>query len=105
MVYVTLLATLAVFTVLDILTTAIGLRVGLVELNPIVMMWGVQFWAMFRTLLLVYILTVFSAGYWICLRHFPKGLTTLKATLFALDSFIGTVVFSGFLGICLKLLF
>lgn len=105
MVYLTLLIALAVFTLLDVLTTVVGLEAGLVELNPVVTMWGIQFWAMFRILLLGCMLTVFFASYRICLKHFQKGLLMLKTTLFILDSYIGAVVFSGFLAIYLKLLF
>jgi len=104
MVYVTLLVVFAVFTLLDALTTAVGLGVGLVELNPVVTMWGVKFWVVFRIMLLGCMLTVFFVGYQLCLKHFPKGLRILKTTLFMLDSFIGAVVLSGFLAIYLKLL-
>ena len=105
MLYLTLLVALAVFTLLDALITVVGLGVGCVELNPVVTMWGVQFWATFRIVLLGCMLTVFFVGYRFCLRHFPKGLWMLGTSLFILDSYIGTVVFSGFLVICLKLLF
>jgi len=105
MVYLTLLVALAVFTLLDALITVLGLGVGCVELNPVVTMLGVQFWLMFRILLLACMLTVFFAGYQLCLKHFPKGLWILRTTLFILDLYIGTVVFSGFLAIYLKLLF
>jgi len=105
MVYLTLLVALAVFTLLDALITVVGMGVGCVELNPVVTMWGVQFWVIFRILLLGCMLTVFFAGYRLCLKHFPKGLWMLRAALFMLDLYIGTVVFSGFLAIYLKLLF
>jgi len=105
MVYLTLLVALAVFTLLDALTTVAGLAVGLVELNPVVTMWGIQFWVMFRILLLGCMVTVFFVGYRFCLKHFPKGLWILGTTLFILNAFIGAVVFSGFLAISLKLLF
>ena len=104
MVYLTLLVALAVFTLLDALITVVGLGVGLVELNPVVAMWGVQFWVIFRVLLLGCMLTVFFAGYRLCLKHFPKGLWMLRTALFMLNFYIGTVVFSGFLVTCLKLL-
>jgi len=105
MVYLTLLVALAVFTLLDALTTVVGLGVGLIELNPVVTMWGVQFWVIFRILLLGCMLSVFFVGYRLCLKHFQKGLWMLGTTLFMLDSYIGAVVFSGFLAIYLKLLF
>jgi len=105
MVYLTLLVALAVFTLLDVLTTVVGIGVGCIELNPVVTMWGVPFWAMFRILLLGCMLTAFFVGYRFCLRHFPKGSWMLGTTLFMLDLYIGTVVFSGLLAIYLKLLF
>jgi len=105
MVYLTLLVSLAVFTLLDALITVLGIGIGCVELNPVVTLWGVQFWVMFRVVLLGCMLTVFFVGYRFCLKHFPKGLWILGATLFMLDVYIGAVVFSGFLAIYLNLLF
>ena len=105
MVYLTLLVALAVFTVLDVLTTAVGLKVGCVELNPVVTLWGVEFWALFRVLLLGGMLTVFFAIYRLCLNHFQRGLRILEALLFMLNFYIGAVVFSGFLAIYFKLMF
>jgi len=105
MLYLTLLAVLAAFTLLDALITVVGLGVGCVELNPVVTMWGVQFWVMFRILLLGCMLTVFFVGYRFCLKHFPKGSWMLRTTLFMLDLYIGTVVSSGLLAIYLKLMF
>jgi len=104
MVYLTLLISLAVFTLLDALITIVGIRVGCVELNPAVTMWGVQLWAMFRMLLLGCMLTLFFVGYRFLLKHFPRGTVIMKTTLFILDLYIATVVFSGLLAICLKLL-
>jgi hypothetical protein len=105
MVYLILLAALAVLTLLDALITVVGLGVGLVELNPLVDVWGIQSWAMFRILLLGCMLIVFYVGYRFCLKHSSRGLRMLKTTLFMLDSFIGAVVFSGSLAIYLKFLF
>jgi len=105
MVYLPLLGALAVFTLLDVLTTAVGLQVGCVELNPVVMLWGVGFWAIFRILLLGGMLTVFIAIRRLCLKHFQKGLRIFEAVLFMLDSYIGAVVFSSFLAIYFKLVF
>lgn len=105
MIYLILLVAFAVFTLLDAVITVVGLSVGLVELNPVVAMWGVSSWVVFRILLLGCMLAVFFASHRICLRHFPKGLQMLKATLFILDSFIGAVVFSGSLAIYLRLMF
>jgi len=105
MVYLTLLVAFAVFTLLDALITVVGLGVGCVELNSLVTMWGVQFWVVFRILLLGCMLTTLIVGYRFCLKHFPKGLRMLETTLFMLDFYIGIVVFSGLLAIYLKLLF
>jgi len=105
MVYLTLLASLAVFTLLDALITVAGTGVGCVELNPVVITWGVQSWVMFRIVLLGSMLAVFFAGYRLCLKYSPKGLWMLRTTLFMLDVYIGAVVFSGFLAVCSKLLF
>jgi predicted Co/Zn/Cd cation transporter (cation efflux family) len=104
MIYLTLLVALAVFTLLDALITVVGLGVGLVELNPVVTTWGIQSWVIFRVLLLGCMVSVFFTGYRLCSKRFPKGLLMLETTLFILDSFIGAVVFSGFLAIYLKLL-
>jgi hypothetical protein len=105
MIYPTLLGALAFFTLLDVLTTAVGLQVGCVELNPVVTLWGVGFWAIFRILLLGGMLAVFIAIYKLCLKHFQNGLRMLKALLFMLDCYIGAVVFSGLLAIYFKLVF
>jgi hypothetical protein len=103
MIYQTLLGALAFFTLLDVLTTAVGLQVGCVELNPVVTLWGVGFWAIFRILLLGGMLAVFIAIYRLCLKHFQKGLRMLEALLFMLDSYIGAVVFSGLLALYFNL--
>jgi len=104
MLYMVLLAALAGFTLLDALITVVGIGFGCVELNPVVTMWGVEFWAIFRILLLACMLTTFFAGYRLCFKHFQKGIGMLKATLFVLDFYIGAVVFFGFLAIFTKLL-
>ena len=105
MIYQTLLGALAFFTLLDVLTTAVGLQAGCVELNPVVIIWGVGFWAIFRILLLGGMLAVFIAIYRLCLKHFQKGLRMLEALLFMLDSYIGAVVFSGLLALYFNLVF
>jgi len=105
MVYAMLLIVLAVFTLLDALTTVVGIRVGCVELNPIVILWGVPFWIVFRMLLLGCMLAVFFAGYRLCKKHLQKGLWIFQTTLFLLDLYIATVVFSGFFAIYSRLLF
>ena len=104
MIYLTLMVTLGVFTCLDAFITVVGMGIGCVELNPVVTMWGFQFWVIFRMLLLGCMLTLFFTCYQLCLKHFPKGLWMLRTTLFMLDSYIGAVVFSGFLAVYSKLL-
>jgi len=103
MVYRALLVYLAIFTLLDALVTMVGLGVGCVELNPVVTTLGVEFWAILRILLLGYMLTVFFAGYRFCFNRFSKGIWALGTTLFGLDLYIGTVVFSGFFAIYSRL--
>jgi hypothetical protein len=103
MVYRTLLAYLAVFTLLDALVTAVGLSVGCVELNPVVTSLGVPLWAFLRILLMAYMLTVFFAGYRFCFKRFHRAARALTTTLFALDLYIGAVVFSGFFAIYARL--
>jgi len=103
--YLVLLAALAVFTLLDALTTVVGLGVGLIELNPFVLMLGIPFWVLFRILLLGSMLTVFFFGHKLLITRFDKGAIVMRITLLFLDVYVGTVVFWGFLVISLKLLF
>lgn len=104
MVYLHLLAAFGLFTLLDALITVVGLEVGCVELNPIITIWGVPFWVMFRILLLVCMLTVFLFGYDFCLNHAnERSLWMLEKTIIILDFYIGIVVLSGFFSIILKL--
>ena len=105
MLYMTLLAAFVAFTLLDVLTTVVGLAIGCVELNPVVTTWGTQFWAIFRVLLLGGMVTVFFTIHRLCLNHFQKGLRIMEALLFMLDSYIGAIVFSSFLTISFKLAF
>ncbi len=105
MLYITLLVAFVAFTLLDVLTTVVGLAVGCVELNPVVTTWGTQFWATFRVLLLGGMVTVFFAIHRLCLKHFQKGLRIVEALLFMLDSYIGAIVFSSFLAISFTFLF
>jgi len=105
MIYRILVLALVVFTLLDAVNTAVGLRIGLIELNPVVKEWGLPLWVLFRIILLGCMATVFLAGYRFCLKHFQKGIWMLATTLLMLDSFIGTVVFTGFMAMSLKLLF
>jgi len=103
MVYRALLVYLAIFTLLDALVTMVGLGVGCVELNPVVTTLGLESWAILRILLLGYMLTVFFAGYRFCFNRSSKGIWALGTTLFGLDLYIGTVVFSGFFAIYSRL--
>jgi len=102
--YLALLAALTVFTLLDTANIAIGLRIGLVELNPTVTMLGLSFWVTFRVALLISMLTLFLAAYTFCVKHFPKGTWILRTTLLMLDTYIATVVASGLLAMYAHLL-
>ena len=103
MFYPVLLAVFALFTVLDALVTAVGIRIGLIELNPIVLSWGIPLWVIFRILLMVCMVITFFFGYKFISKHFPVGTQILRAALIILDVYIATVVFSGFLAIFLQL--
>ena len=103
--YLVLLAAFAVFTLLDALTTVVGLGVGLIELNPVVLMLGTPFWVLFRILLLGSMLIVFFFGHKFLMTRFDKGEIVMRITLMFLDVYIGTVVVWGFLVISLKLVF
>jgi len=103
--YLVLLAALAVFTLLDALTTVVGLGVGLIELNPVVLMLGIPFWVLFRILLLGSMLIVFFFGHKLLITRFDKGAIVMRITLLFLDVYVGTVVVWGFLVISLKLFF
>jgi len=103
MVYLVLMVTFAVLTILDAFTTVVGLRVGCVELNPLVGLWGVELWVVFRMLLLGCMLTTFFVGYRYCSKFFPKGVWMLGATMLMLNVYIGTVVFLGLMVLYLQL--
>jgi hypothetical protein len=60
--YRTLLTTFMVFTLLDTVTTVVGIEVGRIELNPIVTTWGVPIWALFGVLLLGSMVATFLAS-------------------------------------------
>ena len=93
--YKILIAFLTVFTLLDAAVTKIGLGLGCVELNSFVNNLGVDMWTVFRLILLVYLITVFFVGYQICKYRSSRGLLMLKNSLWAIDIYIGGVVFSG----------
>ena len=86
---------LVIFTLLDTLITKIGLSLGCVELNPFVNNLGLGSWSIFRLLLLFYLLGVYFVGYRIFQRRSPRSLSLLKNSLYAIDVYIGAIVFSG----------
>ena len=92
----------AVFTVLDMMVTGIGLGVGCVELNTFVLSFGLGFWTLFRVVLLAYLLVVFFAGYRFFQSHFSRGLPLLRTGVVILDVYMGAIVFSGLLAILSK---
>ncbi len=103
-IYKILMAFLAIFTLLDTIVTKIGLSVGCVELNSFVNNLGLDSWAVFRMLLLFYLLIVYFVGYRICEQRSTRGLNVLKNSLYAIDVSIGAIVFSGIFHIFSKLL-
>jgi len=104
MTHLSLLLALAVFTVLDALVTGVGLRVGCVELNPLVTTWGFEIWTFFRLLLLGGMLATFFLGRRLFLRYSLKASKILEGILLLLDFYIAAVVFFGVLAVCLRLL-
>ena len=86
---------LALLTILDALVTKIGLSLGCVELNSFVINLGVNNWSIFRLLLLIYMLAVYFIGYRIFRYRSAKSLLMLKSSLYAIDIYIGAIVFSG----------
>jgi len=98
-----LMVVLGIFTFLDIIITRIGLNLGCVELNVFVNNLGLDIWSIFRLLLLFYLLAVYSIGYKIFQFRSAKGLGILKNSLYAIDIFIGAIVFSGIFHIITRL--
>lgn len=95
---------LVVFTLIDLIVTTVGLSVGCVELDKLVLAIGIGSWALFRVALLTYLAIVFLAGYWYCRKHeLYKELGLLRICLFALNVYIGAVVFSGIIAILTKI--
>ncbi|MFC1488009.1 DUF5658 family protein [Thermoproteota archaeon] len=86
---------LAIFTILDAIVTKIGLNLGCVELNPFVNNLGLDSWSIFRLLLLFYLLGVYFAGYRVFKHRSTKILSMLKNSLYAINIYIGAIVFSG----------
>ena len=99
-----LITLFAVFTLLDICVTRVGLGLGCVELNQFVITVGLGFWTLFRIVLLGYLLVTFFAGYRLFQSQFSKGLPMLKMGLAIINIYIGTIVFSGIFTILSKLL-
>jgi hypothetical protein len=93
--YKILMIFLVIFTVLDAIVTKIGISLGCIELNPFVNSLGLDLWTIFRGLLLIYLLTTFFMGRRICQKKSTKGLFILKNGLWAIDIYIGAIVFSG----------
>jgi hypothetical protein len=79
--------------------TALGLRVGCVELNLIVMRWGIEPWAVFRVGLMVFMFAIFFVAYGFFLKYYKRFSLFLKVTVILLDLFMGIVVSSGFLAV------
>jgi len=93
--YKILMALLTSFTLLDALVTKIGLSFGCVELNALVTNFGLERWVIFGFLLLIYLLVIYFAGYRIFKYRSPKSFHVLKNSLYAVNIFIGAIVFSG----------
>lgn len=94
--FLRLLVAFAVFTLMDAVNTTLGLRIGLLELNPIVTVLGLPAWILFRVVLLTIMITAFFTGYQLCLQYFRKGAQVLETILLMLNIYIGVVVFMGF---------
>ena len=97
------MALLAIFTLLDSVVTKIGLSLGCIELNSFVNNLGLDSWIIFRMLLLLYLLGVYFAGYRICQYRSSKGLLMLQNSLYAIDIYVGAIVFSGIFHIISRL--
>ena len=95
-IYRILIFFLTIFTILDVIITRIGLNLGCIELNVFVNDLGLDFWTIFRLLLLFYLLTVYTIGYHMFQYRSTKGLWMLQNSLYAINIFIGAIVFSGF---------
>ena len=102
-IYKMLMIVLGIFTLLDITITRIGLNLGCVELNTFVNNLGLDIWSIFRLILLFYLLAIYSIGYKIFQFRSAKGLWILKNSLYAIDIFIGAIVFSGIFHIITRL--
>ena len=101
--YQILIMTFAVFTLLDIIVTFVGLSVGCVELNPVVRTLGLGPWAFFRVLLLGIMTLTFLVSHNLLSQYSEKGLLLLRVIIIILDIFIVAVVFSGLFTIFIKI--
>ena len=94
--YKVLMALLASFTILDVVITKVGLGFGFVELNVFVTALGVESWVIFRFLLIIYLLVIYFAGYRVLKSSSSISFSLLKNSLYAVNVYIGAIVFSGF---------
>ncbi len=84
-----------IFSLLDSAITTVGLKLGYVELNRVVLIAGLGPWTLFRVALLGYLITVFLLSYQFFKKHSSsRALKMLKITLFLMNIYIGAVVFS-----------
>ena len=94
--YKVLMALLASFTILDVVITEVGLGFGFVELNAFATALGVERWVIFRFLLLIYLLVIYFIGYRVLKSRSSISFSLLKNSLYAVNVYIGAIVFSGF---------
>ena len=98
--YKSLVLVFSSLSLLDILITTVGIRLGCVELNSFVLMAGLDLWAVCRVALIGYLLFVFLSGYRFCKAHSSiRGLAGLKLGLLVLNLYIGVVVSLGLFAI------
>ena len=103
--YSIMLLSYITFTILDALITVIGTSIGCVELNPIGTSWGINFWIIFRILLMISMSAIFFFAHKIFSDYCPKGSIVLEKTLLFLNLYIGAVVFLGLFSISITLVF
>jgi hypothetical protein len=90
------MALLASFTILDVVITKVGLGFGFIELNAFVTALGVESWVIFRFLLLIYLLVIYFTGYCVLKSRSSRSFSLLKNSLYAVNVYMGAIVFSGF---------
>jgi hypothetical protein len=93
--YKILMSLLVVFTFLDAVVTKIGIGFGCVELNAFVNNLGLESWVIFRFLLLIYLIVIYSVGFRVLRHHSSKSFHVLKNSLYGINIYIGAIVFSG----------